>query len=198
MDLKKAFLFFAVGSIAVLPAMAQPGEQSEYVDEDDPSRGPLNLRGGVRVEDAIGQRGAIMELRNGARLFIPPSLPIGHSRVLRFSTARRAPRPAQIGEGFVRHGPALEFNGQLNATSNPIEVSVRATRLRVRNGHRVVLAMEQAGLCDDSNRRHSLGSGLCSTWEIVEATHDADQRRVSARLPLTGGFRLQFGTLPAE
>lgn len=178
----------ALALVLLLPA-------SLLAQDDPPAEGPPTHEGATSVTAAIGQAGAIMALRNGARLLLPPRLPIGSSRLLTFGGGRTV-RPASVAAGFQRIGPTLSFDGAIDAQRSPLVVSIRQPRLSARRGHRLVLAMEQAGLCTDDNRADTLGAGLCSVWELLPATHDAGEGRLKADLPVPGGYRLQFGWVP--
>jgi len=172
-----------------------------HAQEDSPPSnvGPPTHAGRDRAEGPVGQSGATFEVQ-GARLVLPPGLPIGNSRVLTFSRAPGRLRIAGIDARFVRIGPILSFNGALDATASPIEVSIpQPSPLRApAAGLRLVLALEQPGLCTDDNRRDTLPGGLCSAWQLIDAT--STNGRLSARLPTTGGLRIVFGWagVPAE
>lgn len=173
--------------------------------DDEADAGATNAMpthsGRSSVEAAIGQRGAILELtRDRARptLTLPPGLPIGGSRMLTFSIHRQRPRPSQIHPRFVRFGPTLHFSSAIDASRQPLTVSLRIRTQPVRRGMKLILAWEQPGFCDESNQAYSLGNGLCSTWQVVDATWDASTQLVRARLETTGGLRLQFGWVPED
>lgn len=188
-----------------LAAFSIPAPRSAAQDtasppaEPAPPAGPPTARGRDRATLPVGQAGAVLELANGAKLLIPPALPIGSSRVLTFSTARGRLVHTMIHPRFVKIGPTLAFDGAINATQNPIVVSLRQRRFAQRANSRLVLAVEQPGICNDQNRRAPMGSsGLCSTWEVLEATYDATTGELQGRVPTPGGYRLQFGWVPAE
>lgn len=153
------------------------------------------------ADGAIGQAGAILELtgdRGRPRLMLPGSLPIGHSRILRFAIARQRPQPRQIHERFVRFGPTLTFSGAINATHSPLVLTYMSRREPTRRGMKLILAVEKAGFCTEENQRYSLGSGLCSTWDIRETSYDEEAGLVRAEIPEPGGRRLQLGWIPVE
>lgn len=178
----------ALAALALTPALS--------FAQDTPPAGPPVAAGRDRATAAVGQAGAVFELGNGAKLLIPPSLPIGNSRVLTFSTSRQRPRPAQVAAGFVLQGPTLAFDGAINATSNPVVVSLRARRMTMRANMRLVFALEQAGICTPQNNQYRLVGGLCSTWVLIDATYDRTTESIQASVPTPGGFRMQFGWVP--
>ncbi len=153
------------------------------------------------ADGAIGQAGAILQLtgdRGRPTLTLPAGLPIGHSRILRFAFSRQRPQARQIHERFVRYGPTLEFSGAINATRTPLELTYMSRRQPTRRGMKLILAVEKAGFCTEENQRYSLGSGLCSTWEIQETTYDEEAGLVRAQVGEPGGRRMQFGWIPDE
>lgn len=171
------------GMLAAGTLAAQSGEGSA---------GTPHHQGRGKVTEAVGQKGAILDIGQGITLHLPPGLPIGSSRVLTFRKAKRNVRPPI--EGFSRVGPTLRFDGALSARSNPITLSIRTSKVRPKPKHRLVLAVEQAGLCTEENKQHKLPNGLCSTWETAAASHDGTG--LTAELETTGGYRLQFGWMP--
>lgn len=145
----------------------------------------------------MGQLGATFTLRNRAKLVVPAQLPIGNSRLLAFSVARRPVVPRQVHAKFAKLGPTLNFNGAIDASRSPVVVTIPG-RVAAKRGMRLVLAIEQPGLCDEANHQYPLGSNLCSSWSIVDATPDAANGVVSAEIRAPGGYRLQFGWVPED
>jgi hypothetical protein len=118
--------------------------------------------------------------------------------VLTFSSSRQRLVPAQVHAGFIKQGPTLAFDGAIDTGRRPLILTIRQRRLAPRAGKRLVLAIEMPGLCDDSNRRYPMGNGLCSTWTVVPAVHDATAGVVRAEIANPGGYRLQFGWVPED
>ena len=189
--IRRATTILALSALGLAPALSVA-----QTTTPTPPAGPPAAGGRDSATAAVGQAGIVFELGNGAKLLIPPSLPIGNSRVLTFSTSRQRPRPSQVAPGFVLQGPTLAFDGAINATSNPVVVSLRARRLRMRANMRLVLALEQAGICTPQNSQYRLVSGLCSTWDLIDATYDQTTESIQASVPTPGGFRMQFGWMP--
>ncbi len=189
--IRRATTALALATLALVPALSLAQDTTPT-----PPAGPPVASGRDHATAAVGQAGAIFELGNGAKLLIPPALPIGRSRVLTFSASRARPRAVQVAPGFVIQGPALAFDGAINATSNPVVVSLRARRLTMRANMRLVLAVEQAGICTPQNNTYRLVGGLCSAWDLIDATYDQTTGFIQASVPTPGGFRLQFGWVP--
>ena len=183
-------------ALLVLGTPASVVAQPEQPQPQQPA-GPPRHEDRSSVTAPIGQAGATMALGNGAEIFLPPGLPIGSSRLLTF-TGGRTVNARNVQAQFVRVGPTLRFDGAINATRAPMVVSIPVRRFSARNGSRLVLAMEQPGLCTDANRSQSLGNDLCSVWELVPAEYDEAAGRVRANLSVSGGLRLQFGWVPEE
>ena len=189
-------------SLALIARSEQVAAQD---DEDDDAEGdedgaaatpagPPTKSGRSEVSGAVGQAGMTFELQSKARLFVPPNLPIGSSRMMRFAEARGALNAAHVAEGFRRIGPILSFDGAINATSAPVVVSIRQPRDPGRPNLRLVLAMEQATICREGVDPLPGVANLCSGWELLDARHAGD--RLSAEMRSPGGYRLVFGTVP--
>jgi hypothetical protein len=173
---------------------AQDGEAAP-ADEAAPE-GPLTTTGRTEASAVVGPRGMTFELRSGARVVIPAGLPTGAGRRIRFAEAGGRLDAGGIAEGFTRIGAALSFDAALNATSNPILVSVRQPRDPGREGRRLVLAMEQPTICREGLEPWPGAAGLCTGWELIDARWDAAEQRLVASLTTPGGRRLVFGSVP--
>jgi hypothetical protein len=192
----------ALASLTISLALVARSEQVAAQDESDEEEegesatpaGPPTKSGRTEVSGAVGQAGMTFELQSKARLFVPPNLPIGSSRMMRFAESRGALNAAHIAEGFRRIGPILSFDGAINATSAPVVVSIRQPRDPGRPNLRLVLAMEQATICREGIDPLPGVANLCSGWELVDARHSGD--RLSAEMRSPGGYRLVFGSVP--
>lgn len=190
----------ALALIAVLSSAAVLAQDVPIRPTARPDEAPTHS-GRRETDGAIGQAGAILELtgdRGRPTLTLPAGLPIGHSRILRFAFARQRPQARQIHAQFVRFGPTLDFSGAINATQTPLVLTYLSRREPTRRGMKLILAVEKAGFCTEENQQYSLGSGLCSTWEIVETTYDEAAGLVRAEIGEPGGRRLQLGWIPDE
>lgn len=170
---------------------APAGEEAAAAPE-----GPPSTSGRSEATAVVGPRGMTFDLRSGARIVIPPNLPTGAGRRINFSEPRGRLDVGTIAEGFTRIGAVMFFDGALNATSSPIVVSIRQPRDPAREGRRLVLAMEQPTICREGLEPWPGGSGLCAGWELLDATYDATERRLSASMATPGGHRLVFGSVP--
>jgi hypothetical protein len=156
-------------------------------------------KGKGKVTEAVDTvTGALYDIGGGITLLLPRGLPIGHSRVLTLKKAKGRFVPSQVHKRFRKHGQTLHFDGALNAPGNPIILAMAMKREPKKRGYKFVLAMEEAGLCNDANKKYKLGHGLCSVWKTVDTVYQHAAKRVVAKLDATGGMRLQFGWIPEE
>lgn len=191
-------LSVALSLSAALCALPYASAQDEGGEEAAPAApaGPPTTTGRAEASAAVGQAGMTFELHSKARLFVPPGLPIGSARRMRFAEERAGFNPAHVAEGFRRIGPALSFDGAINATRSPVVVSIRQPSDPARPNLRVVLAMEQPTICREGLEPVPHMANLCSSWELLDARYDAGERRLMAELRTPGGYRLVFGTVP--
>ncbi len=166
--------------------------------EEKPGAMPTHTGKGKVTQAVDTDKGAVFDIGGGITLLLPKGLPVGHSRVLTLEKARRAPAPSQIHRRFKKQGRAVRFSGALSAGKSPMVLAMSMKREPKKRGFKLVLAVEEAGLCDKSNKRFKLGQGLCSVWRTVDAEYDHAGERIIAKLSSTGGLRLQFGWIPEE
>jgi hypothetical protein len=186
---------------AVALTAAQDDEEEEGDEEEAPAapEAPPTTTGAASAQAAVGQAGMTFELRTKARIYVPPRLPIGSSRRMRFAESRGRFVPGEVAPGFRRIGPVLSFDGAINATSSPVIVSIRQPRDPATRAQRLVLAMEHTTLCNMPGAHPMPGQeGLCLGWELIDARFAAAEGRLIAELRNPGGHRLVFGTVPAE
>ncbi len=179
--------------LGILGGMCAPWPSAA---QDEESSGPPVHEATRSVEVPVGQDGAILRLGNGMQLLLPPGLPIGNSRILTLEATRRGPRPVQVHRSFRALGPAVRFNGAINATRSPLVLSLTQRRFSSRRDMRLVLVSEEPGLCQEHNQRYTLAAGLCSSWRVFAAEYVSADRRVQAQISVSGGYRMQFGWLP--
>jgi hypothetical protein len=200
MTTRRSLVLLSLAMLASLVLALAGSTSSAQDDADDGDEapaapaGPPTTAGRSEAQAAVGQAGMTFELRNGARAFVPPNLPIGDSRRMRFAEARGSFTPGHVATGFRRIGPLLSFDGAINATSSPVVISLRQPRDPSRAGQRLVLAMEQATICREGLDPLPNVANLCSGWELIDATWS--DGRIEARLTAPGGYRLVFGSVP--
>jgi hypothetical protein len=185
---------------ALLGASSAVVAQDAPEEDEAPPAAPAPQQPVYRGRDrATGQAsnalGATYELGNGAKLVLPAGNRISSSQTFTFSVSRAAPRPSEVAAGFVRQGPVLAFDGQIDASRAPVELSLKQRGLRMRPGMKVVLAMEIAGICDATHTTR-LGGPLCSHWRLLDAQLDMAAGRIVAQIPSPGGRHLVFGFVP--
>jgi hypothetical protein len=197
-----AILIALMGLALPLVVSAEEGKKKTVFPKEsqaEPSEGTPTFTGKGKVTEAVDTiKGAIFDIGGGITLSLPKGLPIGHSRLLTLKTTTSRPTPSQIHPKFQRIGATLHFDGALNAARNPIVLALTAKRSPEKSGYKLVLAIEEAGLCDGKNKGSQLGHGLCSTWRTVDARYDSTGEKIVAELTSTGGYRLQFGLIPVE
>lgn len=177
-------------------ASSPPSRAQDAQDDTEaaPVAGPPVHTGRDRATGPASRAtGAIYELAAGVRLVVPAGLPIG-SRTFVFAESRARLRAAEVAEGFVAVGKSYSFDGAIDATRAPLELSVAARNFRAQPGKRLVLAVETPGSCDATHTTTLVGP-LCSTWQLVDARYDENAARLLATIPTPSGYRLQFGTV---
>ena len=152
---------------------------------------------GTVTEALDSEKGALFDIGKGVTMYFPVGLPVGSSRLVTLKQGKRPPANA-VTKGFKPLGPTLDFNGALSAKGNPIVLTVKSKRVAKKPGQRIVLAMEIGTFCEAHNKKYKLSSGLCSGWNLVDASYDTGGEQLVARLEATGGMRMQFGLAPEE
>lgn len=152
-----------------------------------------------KVTEAVSTKtGAIFDIGGGITMTFPRGLPVGESRLVTLKTTTDKPAPAQIAPRFQRVGATLHFNGALNTARAPIVLGLVSKKTPEKSGYKLVLAIEEAGLCTKEGKGSKLGHGLCSTWRTMDVRYDSEEGKIVAHLASTGGYRLQFGLVPQE
>jgi hypothetical protein len=157
---------------------------------------PTHTGKGKVTEAVDTKKGAIFDIGHGITILLPRGLPVGSSRVLTLQKSGKKPRPGQIHKKFQRFGETVVFTGTLATAGKPIILAMSMKKDPSKPGKKLVLAVEEAGLCTKENKQYKMGKGLCSSWRLVDAEYDSSGRRVIAKLTSTGGHRLQFGWIP--
>lgn len=136
----------------------------------------------------------------GIALEFPACTPETDVRVITTSWETRArPSASRIHPKFTRHAATLRVDQTIAAVeSAPIQVRLRSKRELSKLGEKLVLAVESSGECDAQHRRDKLEDGSCSHWELFDTSFDAGNQQMVAKIPATGGLRLQFGWVPSK
>ncbi|HEX5660096.1 MAG TPA: hypothetical protein VFX59_23030 [Polyangiales bacterium] len=136
----------------------------------------------------------------GIALEFPACTPEADVRVITTSweTAQR-PSPAAIDAKFTRHAATLRVDQSIAAAeSTPILARLHSKRELTKPGEKLVLAVESSGECDPTHKKYKLDDGGCSHWALYDTYFDPTRSEMVAAIPNTGGYRLQFGWVPAK
>jgi hypothetical protein len=183
-------LTLTLAALAGSQAFAEEGEEAAKKGDEMP-----RFTGAGSITQAInGDVGAILDIGGGQTMTFPKGIPVGRSRLVTFKKAAKPTGP-QVHKGFTVLGNAVEFNTPVSAGGSPIVVAMALKKDPSKKGARLVLAMEVGTLCNDENKKFKLKNGLCSGWEIFDASYDAAGAQMLAKLQSTGGQRLVFGLL---
>jgi len=183
-------VFVLTLTLTASQALAEGEDDAAKKGEEMP-----RFTGNGSITQAInGDVGAILDIGGGQTMTFPKGIPVGRSRLVTLKKAAK-PSGAQVHKGFTPVGNAVEFNTPVCAGKAPIVVAQALKKDPSKKGARLVLAMEVGTLCNDDNKKYKLKNGLCSGWEILEASYDAGGAQLIAKLQSTGGLRLVFGLL---
>jgi hypothetical protein len=135
----------------------------------------------------------------GIALELPACTPEADVRVITVSwDTKDRPSAARIHPKFTRHGATLRVSQAISALAQaPLLVRLHSKRELAKVGEKLVLAVESSAECD-AQHRDKLDDGDCSHWQLFDATFDAGRNEMVASIPATGGYRLQFGWIPAR
>ena len=174
--------------IAFLTTLAAIALAGLVLTADAQVEHPPVYRDAVMAEGTVGPLGGVYEL-TGTRyrpMLVIPSGVFERTHAMSFGIEGRL-QADEVHEDFRAVGPTLRLSQAIDARDRPVEVSIRAPRPDAET--RSVLAIERTTLCEDVYG----GPSVCSHWDVVD-THFYDGR-VRARVPVTEGWRLQFGTM---
>ena len=134
----------------------------------------------------------------GIGLELPACTPEADVRVITVSwDTKDRPNATRIHPNFTRHAATLRVDQSITAREGaPLAVRLHSKRELSKPGEKLVLAVESSGECNDQNKRDQLDDGGCSNWQMFDATFDSQSNEMVARIPATGGYRLQFGWVP--
>jgi hypothetical protein len=136
----------------------------------------------------------------GIALELPACTPGADARVITVSwDTKGRPNATRIHPKFVRHAATLRVDQVIVASDTaPLLVRLHSKRELAKSGEKLVLAVESSGECDAAHKHEKLEDGDCSHWQLFDAAFDAQRNEMVASIPATGGYRLQFGWVPAK
>jgi hypothetical protein len=136
----------------------------------------------------------------GIALEIPACTPEADVRVITVSwETKDRPNATHIHPNFTRHAATLRVDQDIAGLEGaPLQVRLHSKRELTKPGEKLVLAVESSGECDAEHKRDKLEDGDCSHWQLFDAPFDAQRNEMVARIPGTGGYRLQFGWVPSK
>jgi hypothetical protein len=136
----------------------------------------------------------------GIALEFPACTPDADVRVITVSwETKERPNASQIQAQFTRHGPTLRADQMITAAEGAaLLVRLQSKRELAKPGEKLMLAVESSGECDAQHKRAKLADGDCSHWQLFDTAFDAQRNEMVARVPAIGGYRLQFGWVPAR
>jgi hypothetical protein len=136
----------------------------------------------------------------GIALELPACTPEADVRVITVSwDTKDRPNATRIHPNFTRHAATLRVDQTISAQEgSPLAVRLHSKRELMKPGEKLVLAVESSGECDEQHKRDQLDDGGCSHWEMFDASFDSQSNEMVARIPGTGGYRLQFGWVPTK
>ncbi len=165
-----------------------------------PNVEPKLVSGDDSVSDSADTGRALIFDVAGIALELPACTPDADVRVITVSwETKDRPSASRINEKFTRHAATLRVDQAINAPEgSALLVRLRSKRELSKPGEKLVLAVERSVECTAANKRDKLEDGECSGWELYDAAYDAQSNEMVAKIPATGGYRLQFGWLPKK
>lgn len=161
---------------------------------------PKLVAGDSSVSDSADTGRALIFDVAGIALELPACTPDADVRVITVSwETKDRPSAARIDPNFTRHAATLRVDQSITAAEgNPLVVRLRSKRELAKPGEKLVLAVESSVECTDKNKKDKLEDGDCSGWQLYDVAFDAQNNEMVAKIPATGGYRLQFGWVPAK
>ncbi len=161
---------------------------------------PKLVAGDNSVSDSADTGRALIFDVAGIALELPACTPDADVRVITVSwETKDRPSAARIDPNFTRHAATLRVDQSITAADgNPLVVRLRSKRELAKPGEKLVLAVESSVECTDKNKKDKLEDGECSGWQLYDVAFDAQHNEMVAKIPATGGYRLQFGWVPAK
>jgi hypothetical protein len=135
----------------------------------------------------------------GIALELPACTPEADMHVITVSwETQDRPSASRIHPNFTRHAATLRVDQVLDAAEGaPILVRLQSKRELTKPGEKLVVAVERSDECD-AQHKQKLEDGECAHWTLYDTSFDATRNEMVAPIPATGGYRLQFGWVPAK
>jgi hypothetical protein len=170
------------------PSVCQPGAAEPKVVSNESS-----------VSESADTGVALVLEVAGIALEFPACTPEADVRVITASwETQQRPSPSQIDPQFTRHAATLRVDQSITARElAPLLARLRSKRELTKPDEKLVLAVESSGDCD-ATHRSKLDDGGCSHWSLYDTRFDETHSEMVAAIPATGGYRLQFGWVPAK
>jgi hypothetical protein len=186
-------------------AFKAPGASKAKTSSSDGACTPLAnvepklLTSDSSASDAADTGRALIFDIAGIALELPACTPEADVRVITVSwDTKDRPNAARIHPKFTRHAATLRVSQAISALEQaPLLVRLHSKRELAKVGEKLVLAVESSGECD-AQHRDKLEDGECAHWQLFDASFDAQRNEMVARIPATGGYRLQFGWIPTR
>lgn len=184
-------------TLAVEAAHAEDEGPVSAGEKETPKSMPTFTGKGKLTEAINGKVGAVFDIGSGITMTFPKGLPVGESRLVTLQKGKALPGKL-VHAKWKGVGPALDFNGAFTTNRQPIILAINNPKDPSNAKLKLVVAMEIGTFCDDTNKGHKLKGGLCSGFELHEASYDDASKKLIAKLASTGGMRMQFGLVPAD
>lgn len=165
-----------------------------------PNSEPKVVSGENRASD-LGDTGRTFILNvAGVSVELPPCTPGADTEVLELSwETQDRPTSSHVHPDFSRHGATVRLPIPVEAAEGaPLRLHLNSHRPLTKPGQKFVAAVETSGACEGRFKRAPLEFGGCSHWKIYDATFDASVQNMVAEVPELGGYRIQFGWMPAK
>jgi hypothetical protein len=201
----KAVPAISAAPVVVSEKSSAPDVKAKTYVEEAPECRPTGAEAKVVSSDSSASDsadtgiGLVFEIA-GIALEFPACTPDADVRVITASwETQQRPSPSAIDAKFTRHAATLRVDQSIAAReAAPILARLHSKRELTKDGEKLVLAVESSGDCDASHKKYKLEDGGCSHWALYDTYFDPTRSEMVAAIPATGGYRLQFGWVPAK
>jgi hypothetical protein len=187
------------------PAIAANNANAKTVPAEQgcqplPNTPPKIVTGDSSASDSAETGQALVFDVAGIAVELPACTPEADVRVITVSwDTKDRPSASRIHPNFSRHAATLRMDQAISAREGAtLAVRLHSKRELMKPGEKLVLAVESSGDCDAAHKKDKLDDGGCSHWQMFDASFDSQTNEMVARIPATGGYRLQFGWVPTK